>query len=187
VCSRGGSKKKILLKIKIENGIELFFSLCERRVNLLVCSLPLHRHSYIGFILAFASSIHNKQFNQPTVALCFSHLDVSHANLFRKWFRQIIKMNIRYTILPGKNHISILQSLPDTLSSPGPKTQVFPHLFTRTEEEVLGVSFNVQSQSPDIPLISTRNALSIYTGSFNSQSRVPDISQDQSPDDPCYE
>ncbi len=33
---------------------------CERRVNLLVCSLPLHRHSYIDFILAFASSIHNK-------------------------------------------------------------------------------------------------------------------------------
>jgi hypothetical protein len=34
---------------------------CERSVDLLVCSLPLHRHSYIGFILAFASSIHNKQ------------------------------------------------------------------------------------------------------------------------------
>jgi hypothetical protein len=34
---------------------------CERRVDLLVCSLPLHRHSYIGFILAFALSIHNKQ------------------------------------------------------------------------------------------------------------------------------
>jgi hypothetical protein len=34
---------------------------CERRVDLLVCSLPLHRHSYIGFILAFASSFHNKQ------------------------------------------------------------------------------------------------------------------------------
>jgi hypothetical protein len=34
---------------------------CERRVDLLVCSLPLHRHSYIGFILGFASSIHNKQ------------------------------------------------------------------------------------------------------------------------------
>jgi len=29
--------------------------------NLLVCSLPLHRHSYIGFILDFASSFHNKQ------------------------------------------------------------------------------------------------------------------------------
>jgi hypothetical protein len=36
-------------------------AVCERRVDLLVCSLPLHRHSYIGFILAFASSIHNKQ------------------------------------------------------------------------------------------------------------------------------
>ncbi len=34
---------------------------CERRVNLLVYSLSLHRHSYIGFTLAFASSIHNKQ------------------------------------------------------------------------------------------------------------------------------
>jgi hypothetical protein len=34
---------------------------CERRVDLLVCSLPLHRHSYIGFILTFASSFHNKQ------------------------------------------------------------------------------------------------------------------------------
>ncbi len=36
-------------------------SVCERRVNLLVYSLSLHRHSYIGFILAFVSSIHNKQ------------------------------------------------------------------------------------------------------------------------------
>ncbi len=34
---------------------------CKRRVDLLVCSLPLHRHSYIGFILDFASSFHNKQ------------------------------------------------------------------------------------------------------------------------------
>ncbi len=34
---------------------------CERPVDLLVCSLPLHRHSYIGFILTFSSSIHNKQ------------------------------------------------------------------------------------------------------------------------------
>ncbi len=50
-------------------GVEDFQSftahifVCERRVDLLVCSLPLHRHSYIGFILAFASSIHNKQTN----------------------------------------------------------------------------------------------------------------------------
>ena len=33
---------------------------CERRVNLLVYSFSFHRHSYIGFILGFASSIHNK-------------------------------------------------------------------------------------------------------------------------------
>ncbi len=47
--------------------------MCERRVDLLVCSLPLHRHSYIGFILAFASSFHNKQ--QPL--FCSSILTVS--------------------------------------------------------------------------------------------------------------
>ncbi len=40
---------------------------CEGRVNLLVYSLSLHRHSYIGFILAFASSIHNKQTNNHLV------------------------------------------------------------------------------------------------------------------------
>jgi hypothetical protein len=34
---------------------------CERRVNLLVYSLSLHRHSYVGFILVFTSSIHDKQ------------------------------------------------------------------------------------------------------------------------------
>jgi hypothetical protein len=33
---------------------------CERSVNLLVYSLSLRRHSYIGFKLAFASSIHNQ-------------------------------------------------------------------------------------------------------------------------------
>ncbi len=46
--------------------------MCERRVNLLVYSFSFkklfldvaysfHRHSYIGFILVFDSSIHNKQ------------------------------------------------------------------------------------------------------------------------------
>jgi hypothetical protein len=40
---------------------------CERRVNLLVYSLSLHRHSYKGFILAFSSSIHNKQTNCHTI------------------------------------------------------------------------------------------------------------------------
>jgi hypothetical protein len=36
-------------------------TVCERRVNLLVYSLSLHRYSYVGFILDFTSSIHNKQ------------------------------------------------------------------------------------------------------------------------------
>ncbi len=41
--------------------------MCARSVNLFVYSLSLHRHSYIGFILAFASSIHNnKQTNAGT-------------------------------------------------------------------------------------------------------------------------
>jgi hypothetical protein len=37
----------------------------DNTINLsnLIVILALHRHSYIGFILAFASSIHNKQQN----------------------------------------------------------------------------------------------------------------------------
>jgi hypothetical protein len=60
---------------------------CERRVDLLVCSLPWHRHSYIGFILAFASSIHNKQqvfcllssifFSLPPASLSCLYLSLS--------------------------------------------------------------------------------------------------------------
>jgi hypothetical protein len=46
---------------------------CERRVNLLVCSLPLHRHSYIGFILAFASLIHNRQV-MPRIEVPINHM-----------------------------------------------------------------------------------------------------------------
>jgi hypothetical protein len=48
-----------------------------RRVNLLVYSFSFHRHSYIGFILSFASSIHNKQQylseTSPTVSRHGSH------------------------------------------------------------------------------------------------------------------
>ncbi len=46
---------------------------CEGRVNLLVYSLSLHRHSYIGFILVFASSIHNKQTKTLCVFQCLVH------------------------------------------------------------------------------------------------------------------
>jgi hypothetical protein len=54
-------KKKRKRKMK-SGSVGLIFSyVCERRVNLLVFSLSLHRHSYISFILAFDSSIRNKQ------------------------------------------------------------------------------------------------------------------------------
>ncbi len=58
-------KKKIFRTIPSQTFSSTFSSttnpVCERRVDLLVCSLPLHQHSCVGFILAFASSIHNKQ------------------------------------------------------------------------------------------------------------------------------
>ncbi len=106
------------------------------------------------------------------VSVLSPHLDVSHANLFDKWFRQMIPMSIRHTILTGTNYIPTLKNprLPHTLGAPDPKTQTIPQLFARAEEEALGVSFKDQSQEPDIPLISTRKSLSIYTGSFDSQS-----------------
>ena len=137
------------------------------------------------------------------VSVLSPHLDVSHANLFDKWFRQMIPMSIRHTILTGTNYIPTLKTprLPHTLGAPGPKTQTIPQLFARAEEEALGVSFKDQSQAPDIPLISTRKSLSIYTGSFNAQSKAPDISshatkeelsasfnaQNEAPYDPCFE
>jgi hypothetical protein len=51
---------------------------CERRVNLLVYSFSLYRHSYIGFILAFASSIHNKR-PQHSVFFTRSRARPSHS------------------------------------------------------------------------------------------------------------
>ncbi len=47
--------------VRTRRSVSVIQFLCERHVNLLVYSLSLHRHSYIGFILDFASSIHNKQ------------------------------------------------------------------------------------------------------------------------------
>ncbi len=55
--------------------------MCERCVNLLVYSLSLHRHSYIGFILAFSSSIHNSIHNKQTLPLVFHHTD-PHIQVF---------------------------------------------------------------------------------------------------------
>jgi hypothetical protein len=61
-CAHRRSALSIYQRPLLKKKIEFFVGLdeLERRVDLLVCSLPLHRHSYIGFILAFASSFHNK-------------------------------------------------------------------------------------------------------------------------------
>ncbi len=73
---------------------------CERLVDLLVCSLPLHRHSYIGFILDFASSFHNKQQILPLSSLRSRCPCIPHC----------------VTRMVGKDHkiITIVHSLPKT-------------------------------------------------------------------------
>jgi hypothetical protein len=77
--------------------------------------------------------------------------------------------------------------------------QAAPHLFQRAVEAALGVSFNAQSQTPDIPGDSSRALLFRHTASLQAQPKSPDIlslrayteellsslnAQDQAPDDP---
>ena len=81
------------------------------------------------------------------------------------------------------------------------KSPVPPQLSDRSVEEDLGVSFNTQYQSQDIPGNSIRVAISQYSDSLQDQFMVPDIpfpslhvssgellssfnTQDQGPDDP---
>ena len=54
-------------------------------------------------------------------------------------------------------------------------TQAAPRLFQRAVEVALGVSFNAQSQTPDIPGASSRTLLLRYTASLQAQSKAPDI------------
>ena len=62
-----------------------------------------------------------------------------------------------------------------TLGAPGSKAPAFAQRFVRAEEAALGVSFNAQSQAPDIPGISSRVVFSCYTASLQTQSKDPDI------------
>jgi hypothetical protein len=130
-------------------------------------------------------------------------LDNTKAKLFGKCFLQIIPLSTQHTLLLGTNFASILQapSFYHTLGVLGPKPPAFPQQFVRAEEAALGVSFNAQSQAPDIPGISSRAAFSFYAASLQAQSKAPDIqflslrasteellasfnAQDQAPDDP---
>jgi hypothetical protein len=54
----------------------------QRPVNLLVYSLSLHRYSYIGFILVFASSIHNKQQQTELIKRQISQWGLKKPNIF---------------------------------------------------------------------------------------------------------
>ena len=131
------------------------------------------------------------------------YLGNTHAKLFGTWFVQIIPLGTQHTLLFGTIFSPLLQDprFSHTLGALGPKPHAACHLFLRAAEAVLDVSFNTQSQVPDIPGISSLNALSVYFGSFNAQSKAPDIlslslsasiqelsasfnAQDQAPDDP---
>jgi hypothetical protein len=78
-------------------------------------------------------------------------------------------------------------------------TQAAPHLFQRAAEVALGISFNAQSQAPDIPGASSSALLLWHTAPVQTQFKVPDIrslrsyseeflaslnAQAQAPDDP---
>jgi hypothetical protein len=53
--------------------------------------------------------------------------------------------------------------------------QAAPQLFQRPVEVVLGVSFNAQSQGPDIPGVSSHAPVLRHTASLQSQPKAPDI------------
>ena len=103
-------------------------------------------------------------------------LDNTHDKLFGKRFFQIIPLGMHHTLLLGTNFTPPLQAprFSHTLGALDPKSHVDSQLFLRAAEDDLGVSFNTQSQTPDIPGISSLNQLSLYLGSFNTQSKIPD-------------
>jgi hypothetical protein len=101
--------------------------------------------------------------------------------------------------LLGTNDIPKAPRLAHALGFLGPMTQAAPRLFQRAAEVALGVSFNAQSQAPDIPGASSRSPFLWHTVSVQTQSKAPDIcslraytedllaslnAQAQAPDDP---
>jgi hypothetical protein len=86
-----------------------------------------------------------------------------------RWFRQITPLGIRNTRSLGTNDIPKAPSLVHALGGLGPMPQTTPHLFHRAAEVVLDVSFNAQSQSPDIPGTSSRAPFLRHTASLQAQ------------------
>jgi hypothetical protein len=99
----------------------------------------------------------------------------THYQFTGRWFRQITPLGIRNARSIGTNTIPKAPRLAHALGALGPMTQAVPHLFQRAAEVALGVSFNVQSQEPDIPGASSRALLLRHTSSLQDQSKAPDI------------
>jgi hypothetical protein len=131
-------------------------------------------------------------------SLPFTFFD-THYKFTVRWFRQITPMGIRNTRSLGTNDTSKAPRLAHALGALGPMPQAAPQLFQRAEVVALGVSFNAQSQVPDIPGASSRIPSLRHTASLQAQSKAPDIyslrasteellaslnSQAQAPDDP---
>jgi hypothetical protein len=116
-----------------------------------------------------------------------------------RWFRQITPLSIRNARSPGTNLISTAPRLAHSLGALGPMPHAAPQLFQRAAEVALGVSFNAQSQAPDIPGASSRAFFLRLSASLQAHVKAPDISslradteelasslnaQAQAPDDP---
>ncbi len=105
------------------------------------------------------------------------YLDEDHTRLFDTFFLQIIPLSIRYTPTPG----TIFTTLsPQALRfhTPGtsdPQSLATSNHVVRTEQTVLRVSLNTQSQATDIPVVSSRAAFSRCAVSLQDQSKVPDL------------
>ena len=131
-------------------------------------------------------------------SLPFTYFD-TYYRFTGRWFRQITPLGIRNARSLGTNAIPKALRLAHVLGAPGPMPQAAPRLFQRAAEVALGVSFNAQSQAPDIPGASSRVFLSRHTVSLQAKSKAPDIlslrayteellaslnAQTQAPDDP---
>ncbi len=130
-------------------------------------------------------------------SLPFTFFD-THYQFTDRWFRQITPLVIRNTRSLGTNTIPKAPRLVHTLGALGPMPQAASQIFQRASEVTLGVSFNTQSQSPDIPGVSSSVLFLRHTDSLQTQSKAPDIYsrayteelltslnvQAQTPDDP---
>jgi hypothetical protein len=99
----------------------------------------------------------------------------THYQFTGRWFRQITPLGFRDARSLGTNANPKAPRLAHAIGSLDPMTQAAPRLFQRTAEVALGVSFNAQSQTPDIPGASSRSLLLRHTASLQDQSKTPDI------------